>query len=76
MKMIFAISILLSMNISAKAVDKEPSGFNANATDDLKIYPKKRLTLEKGMANLYSENIGALSQKLCGYFVDAGRNIP
>jgi hypothetical protein len=76
MKIIFAISILLSINFSAKAVEKNPSGLNAHAKDSLKTYPKESLSLERGMANHYSENIGALSQKLCGYFVDAGRNIP
>ena len=68
--------IALSMNAWSKAVETDPSACKENSKDGLKIYPKKKLTLEKGMANLSSENIGSLSEELCGYFIDAGRNIP
>jgi hypothetical protein len=76
MKMIFAIGILLSINFSAKAVEKNPSGLNAHAKDSLKTYPKESLSLERGMTSISSENIGALSEELCGYFIAEGKDIP
>jgi hypothetical protein len=76
MKIIFAISILLSINFSAKAVEKNPAGLNAHAKNSLKTYPKESLSLERGMTSLSSENIGALSEELCGYFIAEGKDIP
>lgn len=68
--------IVLSVNAWSKAVQTDPSVCKENSKNGLKVYLKESLTLEKGMANLSSENIGALSEELCGYFIAEGKEIP
>ncbi len=77
MKTLLVFSLLVSMNISAKAVVSDPAAPCADCSPTLSGTPAKGIDkdLRKIASSAPSENIGSLAQGLCNTFLGDGTKI-